>query len=57
MQDLPSRNPMGGIKISLTNEEMILPKAAPIIIPMAISIILPRIANSLKSFRIFIFIL
>lgn len=38
--------------ISFTMEETIFPKDAPIIIPIAMSSTLPRIANSLNSFNI-----
>ena len=33
----PSRRPMGGIRMSLTNDVTILPKAAPMMIPTAMS--------------------
>src|ERR1041384_1451587 len=49
---LPSSNPIGGIRMSLTNEVTIFPKAAPMIIPIARSITFPRITNSLNSFSI-----
>ena len=45
----PINQPMGGIMMSLTTEETILPNALPIITPTAISITLPLTANSLKS--------
>src|SRR6184192_453030 len=44
--------PIGGIKTSLTIELTILPNAAPMIIPIAISSTLPFMANSLNSFSI-----
>jgi len=44
---------MGGMMISLTSELTILPKAAPMITPMARSSTLPRMANSLNSSNIF----
>ena len=46
---LPSNKPKGGIKISEVNEETILPNAAPIITPVAISTTLPRITNFLRK--------
>src|SRR5215813_9693545 len=46
----PSALPIGGITMSSTKEETILPKAAPMITPTARSRTLPRIANSLNSF-------
>ena len=46
----PNNQPRGGIIISFTIESTILPNAAPIMIPTAISITLPRIANVLNSF-------
>src|SRR5438094_9800592 len=51
---LPSKSPMGGIKMSLTSEVTIFPKAAPRMIPMAMSITFPRMANSLNSFSMFL---
>ncbi len=44
--------PSGGISTSATNELMIFPNAAPMIIPIAMSTTLPRIANVLNSFII-----
>src|SRR5215211_255826 len=44
--------PMIGIMMSLTIESMILPKAAPMMTPMARSTTLPRIANFLNSWSI-----
>ncbi|MNC90501.1 hypothetical protein D3C83_66070 [compost metagenome] len=46
---LPSRSPIGGMMTSLTSESTILPNAAPMMMPTAISTTLPRIANSLNS--------
>jgi hypothetical protein len=46
---LPINQPKGGIIISLTKESTIFPKAAPIMIPTAISITLPLMANVLNS--------
>ena len=54
---LPSNRPIGGIMISLTRESTIFPKAAPMIIPTAISITLPRMANFLNSLKKFLNIL
>src|SRR4029077_163757 len=48
----PSNRPIGGMRISPTNDVMIFPNAAPMIMPTAISRTLPRIANSLNSFNI-----
>ncbi len=48
----PSSRPRGGIRMSETTDETILPKAAPMMMPTAISIMLPFIANSLNSFAI-----
>ena len=45
--------PMIGIRMSLTIESMILPKAAPMMTPIARSTTLPRIANFLNSWSIF----
>src|SRR5207237_8895157 len=44
--------PIGGIKTSLTIDLTILPNAAPMMIPIAISSTLPFMANSLNSFSI-----
>ena len=46
---LPRTKPITGMKILLTSDETILPKAAPIIIPTARSITFPLKANSLNS--------
>ena len=48
----PVTVPIRGIRILSTSEETILPNAAPIITPTAISNTLPRIAKSLNSFKI-----
>src|ERR1035438_1556061 len=48
----PSNRPIGGIKMSSTNDDTIFPNAAPIATPTARSITLPRIANSLNSLSI-----
>ena len=45
----PSSKPKGGMITSDTNDDTILPKAAPIMIPTAISTTLPRSANCLNS--------
>lgn len=46
---LPNRAPVDGIRISLTNDVTIFPKAAPMTIPTARSTTLPRATNSLNS--------
>src|SRR5579884_457901 len=51
---LPIMRPIGGIRISFTNELTIRPKAAPRMIPTPMSRTLPRMANSLNSLSIFI---
>src|ERR1700690_4508224 len=43
---------MGGMRMSPTNDVIIRPKAAPMMMPKAISRTFPRIANSLNSFSI-----
>src|ERR1700745_3709270 len=48
----PVSNPTGGMRMSLTSELMIPPKAAPIITPTARSTAFPLTANSLNSFHI-----
>src|SRR6266404_3127321 len=48
----PRARPIGGIMTSSTIDETIFPKAAPIMIPTAISRTLPRIANALNSLSI-----
>ena len=45
----PGMRPMSGMMMSLTREVVILPKAAPMTTPMAMSRTLPRMANSLNS--------
>jgi NAD(P)-dependent dehydrogenase (short-subunit alcohol dehydrogenase family) len=45
-------SPIGGIRISLTKEVTIFPKATPMMIPTAMSTTFPRSANSLNSFNI-----
>ncbi len=45
----PIIQPSAGITIASTNAETILPKAAPITMPTAMSTTLPFIANSLNS--------
>src|SRR6516162_1833093 len=49
--DLPVNKLMGGMRTSLTKELTTLPKAAPTMIPTAMSSMFPRIANSLNSPR------
>src|SRR5882762_98336 len=46
---LPTTRPMGGIRTSLTRDETILPNAAPMMIPMAMSRTFPCNANFLNS--------
>ena len=48
---LPISIPIGGIRISFTNDVTILPKAPPMITPTAISITLPLSAKALNSFK------
>ena len=45
----PISHPIGGMMISSTIDETILPNAPPMITPTAISTALPFIANSLNS--------
>ncbi|EJK89299.1 hypothetical protein UUU_39220 [Klebsiella pneumoniae subsp. pneumoniae DSM 30104 = JCM 1662 = NBRC 14940] len=47
----PINRPSGGIIISATSDETILPNAAPMITPTAKSTTFPRIANSRNSFK------
>ena len=49
----PMIHPMGGMMMSLTIEETILPKAPPMITPTAMSTAFPFTANSLNSFTNF----
>src|SRR3974377_166461 len=49
---LPSSRPRGGMRTSPTKEVTILPKAAPMMIPIAMSSTLPFMANSLNSLSI-----
>ena len=49
----PVRSPMRGMMMSFTREVVILPKAAPMTTPTAMSITLPRMANSLNSLKSF----
>src|SRR5512135_1143411 len=46
----PRRSPIGGIRTSDTSAAMIVPNAAPMMMPTAMSTTFPRIANSLNSF-------
>src|SRR5688500_5591945 len=48
----PNANPMGGIRMSSTNEVTILPNATPITTPTAKSTTLPLMMNSLNSLYI-----
>src|ERR1700757_3458909 len=48
----PVAKPIGGMRISLTSDVTIPPKAAPMITPTARSMALPLTANSLNSFHI-----
>jgi hypothetical protein len=43
-------SPIGGMITSFTTESTILPKAAPMMMPTAMSTTLPLTANSLNSF-------
>src|SRR5262249_19426081 len=45
----PTSTPMGGIRISLTREETIFPKAAPMMTPTARSTTFPRMMKALNS--------
>ena len=45
----PSSMPSGGIMTSFTSDVVILPNAAPMMTPTAMSTTLPRIAKSLNS--------
>src|SRR5512137_762513 len=49
---LPRSRPMGGIRTSLTKELTMPPKAAPMMMPTAMSTTLPFMANSLNSLNI-----
>src|ERR1043166_4775904 len=49
---LPSRNPMGGMMMSATNDVMIAPNAAPMMTAVARSTTLPRMTKSRKSLPI-----
>jgi len=51
---LPSNRPIGGMIISATTDLTMEPKAAPMIMPTAISTTFPLIANSLNSLNIFL---
>ena len=46
---LPSNKPKGGVRTSLTKEETIFPKAAPMMMPTPMSMTFHLSANSLKS--------
>src|SRR5512141_2523550 len=46
----PKTSPIGGIRTSETSVPMIVPKAAPMMMPTAMSTTFPRMANSLNSF-------
>ena len=47
----PISAPMGGIRMSFTSDDTILPNAPPMITPTAMSITLPLRANSLNSLK------
>src|SRR6266446_9425731 len=49
---LPRSRPIGGISRSPTNDDTILPNAAPMITPIARSTTLPRNTKALNSFSI-----
>jgi hypothetical protein len=48
---LPISAPIGGIRMSFTSDDTILPKAPPMITPTAMSITFPLRANSLNSLK------
>jgi hypothetical protein len=45
----PTSTPTGGMITSLTSDETILPNAAPMMMPTAMSTTLPRTAKALNS--------
>jgi hypothetical protein len=47
----PINLPIGGIRMSATSDDTILPNAAPITTPTARSTTLPRMAKALNSLR------
>ena len=49
----PMSRPISGMNTSFTREVVILPNAVPMITPTAISMTLPRMANSLNSAKNF----
>src|SRR5580765_8025707 len=49
---LPVNMLIGGMMMSATSDATMVPNAAPMMMPTAMSITLPRIANSLNSFSI-----
>src|SRR5690349_22628383 len=49
----PTSNPSGGMTTSATADDTILPNAAPMMMPTAMSTTLPRTANALNSWIIF----
>ena len=51
----PISRPIGGITTSPTKELTILPKAAPMMIPTAMSTTLPLTAKALNSLRMLMF--
>jgi hypothetical protein len=53
----PVTTPIGGMMMSSTSDLTMVEKAAPMITPTAMSITLPRSANSLNSFSIAAFLL
>ena len=48
----PVRTPIGGMMMSSTSDLTMVEKAAPMMTPTAMSMTLPRSANSLNSFNI-----
>ena len=53
----PRTSPMIGMKMSSTSEETMVPNAPPMMMPTAMSIMLPLTANSLNSLRMDMFCL
>ena len=51
----PTSNPIGGMMMSATTEDIIFPKAPPIITPTAMSTTFPRMTNALKSSKKLLF--
>lgn len=51
--DAAVSTPISGMKMSLTSDVVIVPNAAPMITPTAMSMTFPRMANALKSSKNF----